>query len=94
MARKNTSNPAESNATNPQLDELYMAHQVHTLAQHTYRHLMTGWNRMGGGAPATVAPVYPGPGPAAAWPPMANPSAQGANPATHGAQPPIVYWYP
>ena len=70
-----------------QLQEIYTAHQVHTLAQIMFQQLACGWNG------ATHA-SYPNAtsGPAVGW----NPTGQQGmgQPIWHNAHPPIVHWYP
>ena len=78
-----TSDPATAQDN---MNELYAAHQVHTLAQIVFRHF-AGWQ---GGMPWTQ-PAFGAPTGAG----FGTPVAMQGGPATFPAAPPaLFYWYP
>ncbi len=93
----------DSSAAQENLNVLYTAHQVHTMAQVVYRHLSGAWRNQTPwtpgatgnfpstfGAPAT-APGFTLPGTMQGAMPGAMP---GAVPTFHAAPPALFYWYP
>ena len=92
----------DSATTQENLNVLYTAHQVHTMAQFVYRHLSGAWRNQGpwsqpgAGFPAqftgpTASPNFAMPGPMTGS--MPGPMA-GAVPTFPAAPPALFYWYP
>ena len=83
------------------LNVLYTAHQVHTMAQFVYRHLSGAWRgqtpwapNAAAGFPATTFGTSPNMS-GFTLPGGAMPGAmQGAVPTFHAAPPALFYWYP
>ena len=72
--------------TQEKLNELYTAHQVHTLAQLIYQQIVA---RRSGGQPWT-----PSRGGGMSSPMNGQSSPSGWTGSAHGAPPPLMYWYP
>jgi len=93
----------DSSTAQENLNVLYTAHQVHTMAQFVYRHLAGGWRSQAPWAPNATG-SYPAPfaatGNATAYPmPGAMQGAMpgvmpGAVPTFQAAPPALFYWYP
>jgi hypothetical protein len=72
------------------MNRLYVAHQVHTLANVLFHHIaMSGQDAWGCGGMRPVQP--PGFGYSAPWSATSGPAAGAAHP---GATQPLLYWYP
>jgi len=72
--------------TQEKLNELYTAHQVHTLAQLIYQQIVA---RKSGGQPWT-----PSPGAGMSSPMNGQSSPSGWTGSAQGAPQPLMYWYP
>ncbi len=72
--------------TQEKLNELYTAHQVHTLAQLIYQQVAA---RRGGGNPWAQTQ-----GTGMASPMSGQPNASGWTANAQGAPQPLIYWYP
>lgn len=109
--RRNSTTGAanDTGATQDNMNQLYAAHQVHTLAQIVYRHLAGGWQGQAGWTPqGNALPQGSGWQGQPAWTPQgssfpqpgvgASPSSVGAAPRGGAAFPPmppaVFYWYP
>ena len=97
MSKKSTtaSDEATSATANAQenLNQLYTAHQVHTLAQLIFQRLAGEWQTQTGWMPAMGAPMAP------PMSPSMSPPIGGANPVLgsgylQGGAQPVLYWYP
>lgn len=80
---------ADTSAAQSKTNEVYTAHQVHTLAHLIFRQIAAGWGARPWTSPGAAAVTSPMPGHAHApgWP------AGGTAPQS-GAPQPMVYWYP
>ena len=78
--KKNESTTSGGDAASAQskLNELYTAHQVHTLAQLIFQQIASGWS---------------GPPNLASWTPGAG-VGQHRTPGVTNASQPLMYWYP
>jgi hypothetical protein len=70
----------EATPAQDSMNELYAAHQIHTLAHLVYRRLSEGWSTAPGAVPRPVVHAYGAPVPHVHPMPVPGPA--------------ILYWYP
>jgi hypothetical protein len=85
----------DSGTAQENLNVLYTAHQVHTMAQFVYRHLSGAWRNQVPWAPHTTAGFAPQINAAVPGTGFALPGTMaGAVPSFQAAPPALFYWYP
>jgi len=96
--KKSETTTGESDAANAQkkMNELYTAHQVHTLAHLIFQQITAGWSAAqpwAAQAGPTATTPMPGHPQATSWPTGAGMAQHGAA-SPNGAPQPLMYWYP